>query len=290
MTAVKTTARQASWRVARAGLRTVARPTSALRPLPEFLIIGAQRCGTTSLHRYLQQHPAVLSPRLTKGVHWFDTGYDRPLSWYRSHFPTSMGRHLVQRRVGHRPITGEGSPYYLFHPHVAGRLHRHMPAARLLVILRDPVARAWSQYHHEVRRGFETLSFEDALEAEAERLSGEDERLRDPAYRSYSHQHHSYLARGRYFEQLERVWQTFPEDQVLVLLNEELSTAPDRTIARVHEFLHLPARTMTTSRRWNRQDNPDLPPHLRSHLLAYYRGPNRELAARLAIDLPWPEK
>ena len=105
----------------------------------------------------------------------------------------------MSKRAGQETLTGEGSPYYLFHPAVPSRVATTIPNARLIAILRDPISRAYSQYHHELARGFETLPFLDALKSEEERLAGEAERLcADPSYRSFSHQHHSYVARGIY--------------------------------------------------------------------------------------------
>ena len=175
---------------------TAGRLTSRARMLPGFLIVGAQRCGTTSMYRTLSQHPAVLKAVLHKGVHYFDMNYERGMSWYRAHFP-------LQPRDQPGPQAFESSPYYLFHPLAAERIARDLPGVRLLVLVRDPVERAYSAHAHETARGFETEPFERALELETTRLAGEEERMAaDPGYVSLSHQHHAYCARGRYAEQL----------------------------------------------------------------------------------------
>ncbi len=103
----------------------------------------------------------------------------------------------------------------------------HLPRVKLIALLRDPVGRAYSHYQHEVARGFETLSFEEAIEAEPARLAGETERmLAEPLYNSFAHQHHSYLARGRYHEQLERWRARFDDRQLLVLSSERFFAEP----------------------------------------------------------------
>src|SRR5439155_3447898 len=165
------------------GIRACTVRTSAIRMLPDYLIIGAQRAGTTSLYLYLTQHPCVAPVVIGKGVHYFDVDFAKGPGWYRGHFPVAARRYLS--RVGRdRPlITGEGSPYYLFHPLVPERVAALLPEARLIALLRDPVERAYSHYQHFVERGIETLTFEQALEAEPERLKGEVERLhRYPLY------------------------------------------------------------------------------------------------------------
>ena len=140
--------------------------TAPLRGLPSVLIIGAQKGGTTSLFSYLVQHPDVLAP-LTKEIHYFDLQYDREDKWYRGHFPFA-------RRLERGAVTIDASPYYLPHPLVPARAAQLVPEAKLVAVLRDPVDRALSHYHHEVRAGRESLSFADAIDQEAERLAGEE--------------------------------------------------------------------------------------------------------------------
>src|SRR3954470_22907026 len=163
-------------KVVRAASRTVGRRTAGRRMLPTFLISGAQRCGTTSMYKTLSQHPQVLPAVLHKGVHYFDTSFGRGLDWYRGHFPTRAAARRVAEAVGvpeGRVITGESSPYYMFHPMAGRRIAATLPDARLIILLRDPVERAYSAFTHESARGFEDLSFERALAVEQERLDGE---------------------------------------------------------------------------------------------------------------------
>lgn len=281
------TTRKRLWRVALAASRQVGRATAPVRPVPEFVIVGAQRAGTTSLHRYLLEHPGVLGAGLTKGVHWFDESFDEPMSWYRAHFPTTFHRRRVARRIGYPPVTGEASPYYLFHPHVPGRIASALPRVRIIAILRDPVERAWSHYQHNVARDMERLSFSDALAAEPGRLAGAEARLRQPGYVDLPHRRGSYVARGRYAEQLERLWSGFPAQQVLVLFSDDLDREPGPTLGRVHAFLGLPTIPPAATRRWNQQPPAQLPPGTRDQLEAAFREPDRVLAQRLGRDLPW---
>ena len=123
---------------------------------PSFLICGGQRCGTTSMYRALAAHPVVLKAVLHKGVHYFDTSYDRGMDWYRAHFPLQRNADKLTERYGVPAQTFESSPYYMYHPQAAARIARDLPQARLVVLVRDPVERAYSQHHHEVARGFET--------------------------------------------------------------------------------------------------------------------------------------
>jgi Sulfotransferase domain len=283
-----TTTTKLARRAARWSAQAYARPTAGLRLLPDYLIIGAQRAGTTSLHRYLIQHPGVRTTLRTKGVHFFDTAYGRGMSWYASRFPTKLTAWYVARRHGVELRTGEASPYYLFHPLVPDRVAEHLPRVKLIALLRDPVQRAYSHYQHEVARGFETLPFEEAIEAEPARLAGEAERMAaDPGYRSFEHQHHSYLARGCYAEQLDRWRARFDEGQLLVLSSERFFAEPEPTFARVLEFLELPAFTPAAFEKHNAHDYRQMGDEVRGRLVEHYREPNRRLYESLGDDFGW---
>jgi hypothetical protein len=256
------------------------RATSGLRLDPTFLIMGAQRCGTTSLYAALSQHPGVAPAVLYKEVHYFDTSYLRGRGWYRAHFPlaaTARGR-----------ITGEASPYYLFHPLAPQRIAGDLPGAKLIVMLRDPVERAHSGWVHETTMGFETEPFDRALDLEPERLDGEVERIvADPAYNSFSHQHHSYLGRGRYAEQLERLFETFPREQVLVMHSSSFFTDPGAEYERVVDFIGLRRWQPPKFERQNARPRSKVPADLRRRLDRYFEGPDERLARLLGETPSW---
>jgi hypothetical protein len=213
-----------------------ARATAPMRMLPDFLIVGAQRAGTTSLYNYLADHPDVGRVRLGKGVHYFDTNATESMAWYRSHFPFDAKKIPLKSRPSH---VGEGAPYYMFHPQCPARIDAALPGVKLIAILRDPIERAQSQWAHETARGFETLPFQDALNAEEGRLAGADAALVEPAARHFSHQHHSYVARGQYAAQVERLWEQFGRDRVLVVPATRLFGEPAAVYAETLQFLGL---------------------------------------------------
>jgi Sulfotransferase domain len=221
-------------------------------------------------------------------VHFFDTCYGRGMSWYASRFPTRLYAWYVARRHGVELRTGEASPYYLFHPHVPQRVAEHLPRVKVIALLRDPVQRAYSHYQHEVARGFETLSFEEAIQAEPVRLAGETERmLAEPLYNSFAHQHHSYVARGRYAEQLDRWRSRFADEQLLVLSSGRFFAEPGRWFGRVLDFLELPAFTPGAFDRHNAYRYREMDPRVRGWLVDHYREPNRELYESLGDDFGW---
>jgi Sulfotransferase domain len=274
-------------------LRTYGELTAGLRRGPDFVIIGAKRGGSTSLYNYVLEHPSIapLFPgrQHIKGAHYYDTRYVRGLTWYRSHFPLEIAGSQVVRPLVRRPMCGEASPYYLFHPLAAERLAKDFPDVRIIVSLRDPVERAYSHFKERTHHGGETLSFEDALGAEEGRLRGEAERIvAEPGYLSAEHENHSYLAQGRYLDMLPRWFSLFPREQFHIAVSEEFYADPDLHVNKVWEFLGLPPGRLQSRFRHNYMPSADMEPQTRLRLQADLLDHNRGLAELLGRPLPWP--
>lgn len=255
---------------------------SRSRMRPGYLIVGTKRGGTTSLAAWVYRHPGVAPCRNKKATHYFDINYWRGPKWYFSRFE--------KPRDGWT-ITGEASPYYMYHPAGPDRIAEALPDVKLIAVLRDPVERAWSQYRYEVARGHETETLDRALDLEPQRLEGERERLiADPKYPGMAYRHHGYLERGHYADQLERMYSRFPRDQVLVLGSEAMFQNPLGQLARVWDFLglhdvkldELEARNANVSR-------ADIPEDLRQRLTDYFRPHNAKLYDLLGTHYGWTE-
>ncbi|HSD25230.1 MAG TPA: sulfotransferase domain-containing protein [Solirubrobacterales bacterium] len=270
--------------------------TSDFRPLPDYLIIGTHRGGTTSLHQYLQQHPCVGPPfpRLqnVKGVRYFDQNFFRGIDWYRSHFPTAAYRSYLRRLHGGPVVTGEASPYYLFHPAAAERAAEAVPQAKIIALLRDPIERAYSHWKRERRDGAEPLeTFEDAIAAEPGRLEGEVERiLSDDRYYSYAHENFSYISQGLYLDSLRRWLAHFPGEQVHVEVTECFLENPETVYDRVLRFLGLPPFALRDAERLNvtgQAAGQGLGSGTRRELSARIAPHNRRLEKFLGLELGW---
>ena len=224
------------------GSESFGRLTAPARLLPSFLIIGGQRCGTTSLYHSLTGHPAILKPALHQGIHYFDTNYHRGPAWYRGHFPLRRHAERIMDVYGVQGQTFESSPYYLYHPYAASRISRDLPGARVVVLVRNPVERAYSQHAHEVARGFEMeTDFNRALALEPSRLRGWHGRLvADPRASSFSHQHHAYTAHGEYSTYLEQVAHQVGRERMLVLDADQFFADPKPVYDGVLDFLGVP--------------------------------------------------
>jgi hypothetical protein len=270
-------------------LRAFGVATSPIRSLPDFMVIGTKRGGTTSLYNYLLAHPNVgpLFPAVAniKGIHFFDRKFLKGPAWYRSHFPTVLSRFLAPGR-----LVGEASPYYLASPGAPRRARSLVPDTKLIVLLRNPVERAYSHYKERRRNGVEPLEFDEAIRREEERLAGELERMHDdPDYVSFAHEHYSYLRQGIYLPQLQSWMAEYPRDQFCILRSEDFFKDPGATYGQVLRFLELPPWQPPSFRRFNFHPAEDMPASLREELLAFFRPHNELLAEFLGVDLRWQE-
>ncbi len=266
---------------AQRGYVRVGQSTAGWRMRPDFVLVGASRSGTTSLFTALAAHPDVRRPPVNKGVRYFDLNYQRGLSWYLGHFP-------LRRVGGGGGRTFEASGYYLFHPFAVPRLAHDLPDAKIVMILRDPVERAYSAWKHESARGFETETFERALELEESRLAGQEELIGErPGWESHPHRHQAHRARGEYAPQLRRVLDHVPRGQVHVIISEDYFAQPAPATADLLDFLGLAAAPDLPTPRLNARPGADLAPATRDALRAHFAPYNHDLATMLGRDLPW---
>ncbi len=260
--------------------------------MPDFITIGTMRGGTTSLYNYPLAHPQI-AWATKKEVHFFDRHFHRGIAWYRAQFPSLLQADMAEMRQSQRVITGEGSPYYLFHPLAPARAALVVPKTKLIVLLRNPVDRAYSHYRQKVIRGVETLSFEDALAQEETRTRDEGQRLAaDPHYYSYNHQHYSYLARGIYVDQLERWMNYFPKEQFFIIKSEDFYATPERQLKEIFRFLGLSDGVSVQQQEYksfnsSTYSRPKMEPEIRNRLLSYFEPYNERLYTLLGRDLGW---
>ena len=265
-------------------LKRLERPVRSLtrgaRMLPSLLIIGSQKAGTTSLFRYLLEHPRMLGPS-RKEIGFFDIYFDRGTSWYRSFFPLQ------------RPwpaTTLEASTGYFDYPHAPRQISETLPETKLILLVRDPVMRAFSHYLHTRRMGEEPLAFEEALEAEEARTGPLLERMEaDRTFYAREVNYYSYLRRGRYAEHLERWYRYFPREKLLVLTTEELAADPGGVLRTVWEFIGLPPHRPSRFERHNSApaDEPSLSPVTRARLEEYFAPYDRRLERLLGRRFDW---
>ena len=253
---------------------------------PSFFLIGAQKSGTTSLFRHLEDHPCILSP-LGKEPHFFDQRYQKGFRWYESWFPST--RDAEQISCEGPAITGEGSTHYLFDAHTPARLKQYCPDAKLVAILRNPVERAYSAYQHEVRKKREKRSFSEVIQDELQWGDEEHARvLADPSYWSNRHYFRSHLRRGHYAESLKRWFEHFPREQLLIFSSDEFFSDPEAVYEKTVAFLGLPPHKLDTFKAHNTGGYTSKIPAAELRLMEEHFAPlNRELVELLGVDFGW---
>ncbi len=244
---------------------------------PDFYIVGAQKCGTTSLYKYLIQHPRIL-PAQEKEIHFFSDKFHLGYSWYEKQFPCCPPG----------CITGEATPYYMLHPHAAQRIQAWSPHAKIIMMLRNPVDRAFSHYRYHVKLGAESLSFAEAIEAEPARLQGErDKMVVDESYQGNNYKLYSYLARGVYIDQLMPWFELFPKDQILIMKSEDFFSNPKVSFDKTLAFLALPDYEISSFKKFNEGKQAPMGKEVRLQLLQYFRHHNQRLYDYIGSDFGW---
>jgi len=206
--------------------------------LPSFLIIGAQRSGSTFLHDVLAHQTSAQESPLQKEVHYFDNKYYRSLDWYSKFFDP------LNNEGDPRKKTYEASPYYLYHPAVPKRVKECLPEITVIAVLRDPVARAISQYKWIRQVGLEPRGAVEAFQYDAERLDWEREpeylkQFDNPLYFDFDHIHYGYLRRSLYDVQLRRWLTYFEPSNIRVINSSRLFKNPEQIVDELVGVLNL---------------------------------------------------
>ena len=260
--------------------------TGPMRVLPDFIVIGCQKCATTSLYDYLIQHPNI-SSATEKEIHFFDSNYDVGITWYRSFFPTIFSKQFSKIKKK-KFVTGEASPMYIFNQIVPKRMSKILPNVKLIAILRNPIDRAYSHYNMQVKNGYETLSFEEAIANEEKRIAGEREKEeQDENYVSINLRDYSYLSRGLYAEQL-KIWMNyFPKSQFLILRSEDLENDPLHIMNQIFEFLQVPDFKIPNLEKKNEGKYDRMNTSIRQMLIDYFKPHNEQLSKLLNRNFDW---
>jgi tetratricopeptide (TPR) repeat protein len=246
---------------------------------PQFLIIGVMKGGTTSLYEYLIQHPQII-PSLQKEIDFFNYQFNLGLDWYTAHFPPvpQSGQYL----------TGEASPTYLLDLKTAQRVFDHFPQIKLLIILRNPVDRAISQYYdHFHWLGREKRSLQEAIHSEIEVLNALDNpnkiEINSPFWKTQK----GHLWRGLYVYFIEKWMQIFPAEQFLILQSEDLYAHPQKTMQQVFQFLEISPYQLPHYKRYTAGSYSQVPQDIREQLSTFFKPHNQRLEAFLNRKFNW---
>lgn len=264
--------------------------TGPLHLLPDYLIIGAAKCGTSSLYEYLVRHPNVDSG-VGKEIYFFDLNYNKGTNWYRTFFPFSFQR-TISKIFAEKFVVGEATPRYLDHPYAPQRIKKIIPNVKLIILLRNPIDRAYSHWNMMVGHKRENFSFEDAIKNEKKRISGLFEKMeKDESYYSREYYWYGYLDRGIYVKKIKKWMEIFPKNQFLILKSEDLFTDPSEIFKRTQKFLDIPISNLSEygSFRKGVYKNSSMEPKTRKELNEFFQPYNDELYKLIGQNFAWEE-
>lgn len=264
------------------------RITASFRMLPDFIIIGPGRSGTTSLYNYLTQHPCVGAAN-RKEIHFFEYITSNNINWYKSHFPTKLYKNYLIMKNKKIFITGEASATYIFHPEIPKRIFNLIPHVKLISILRNPIDRAYSTYNQQVRYGMESQSFEDAIQSETKRIeiNKNENELQIKNYDFNNYTAFSYLRNGIYVDFLKVWMQIFGKEQMLVLETKDLDEHTTTTLNQVFDFLNIPSSKILNLEKRNVGKYEKMNESIRKFLMDYYKPHNERLYKLLEKNFDW---
>ena len=263
--------------------------TGSSHVLPDFYILGGQKCGTTSMFMYLTRHPAILSPN-AKDIRFFDKYFFKGINWYRINFPSKSRKSLLRKSFKH-VLTGEGTERYFDHPHAPQRIKQVTPHAKFIILLRNPITRAFSQHNMNLKNDYEYRNFEDALNHETERIEGRLQKMeKDSGYYSWNYDLYGYKEHGIYVDKIKHWMEVFPKEQFLIIQSEEFLEDKSKTFEQVLEFLGLPKWepdefVLYKKRKYKELMDPDL----RRKLVDYFKPHNQRLYEFLGRKFDWDE-
>ena len=262
--------------------------TNFLRMSPNFILFAAPRCGTTSMYDYLIQHPSICSA-LNKEIGFFEYSYHRGKKWYKMYFPLSLEKYKVNRKYRQYFITGEATSNYIHHPKVPQRIKKDFPEVKLIAMLRNPVDRAFSQWYKQVKQKREDLSFEEAINAEEDRIKDETEKMIvEENYYGLNYHNFSYVTSGKYFERLKIWYENFSKDQIMIIKSEDFYKNPNLLYNETLKFLGLPKWKLKKYAKLNYfSDKPTIKKSTRKKLSEFYISHNKKLYDLIGKDLGW---
>ena len=261
--------------------------TGNFRIKPDFIIIGAQKCGTSSLFYYLSSHPFV-KPSQKKEIRFFDRYGHLGLNWYKGNFPSYFEKKLFKIKNGQSFVTGEATSSYIFHPSVPKIISKQLPKVKIIAMLRNPVDRAYSHYNMIRRIGKENLDFEEAIEREKSRISGEENKItKNLNYFSIPLNYYAYLSHGLYVNYLKNWLKYFPKEQIQLSTMEELESNPMDVYKQFTRFLQIPDWSPSEFPKKNWGEYNKMNDKTRKRLVKFFENSNLELYQLLGRKFDW---
>lgn len=237
-----------------------------------FIIAGSQKCGTSALEGYLRTHPQICMGSGRKEIHFFDNEKLFQMSFIKYQY-----YHSFFKVEPHHKQVGEATPEYMWWHDAPKRMWQYNPDLKIIIILRNPIDRAFSHWKMMKKRGKDSISFLEAIKTEKERCR---------AALPYQHRYYSYINRGLFAEQIRRIWHYFPPSQTLILRMEDLKQDPAMLLRKITDFLEVDSFISFEERRIvkQREKSIGMTPEEKDYLIEEFRHETRSLERMLGWD------
>ena len=252
--------------------------TASSRVLPDFIIIGTVRSGSTSLYYNICEHPSVLSAAYDE-IGFFDSNYHLGINWYRSMFPTIKEMENVEKKTSFA-ITGEDTPFYFWKEEAAKRIFEMNSNSKIIGIFRNPVDRAYSNYNLAIRSKTEKLTFEEAIDEEIDFL-------KKHSFRESTDNKRSYLAKGIYENQIKIWFELFPREQIHLLSTEDMQKNPEETLQKAFRFLEIPDYIIKNPQKQKAAEYKKMNNETREKLVDFYKQHNERFFKTIQKKFDW---
>tara|TARA_Y100000996_G_scaffold411235_1_gene395003 strand:+ start:2012 stop:2848 length:837 start_codon:yes stop_codon:yes gene_type:complete len=252
--------------------------TASKRVLPNFIIVGTVRSGSTSLYYNICEHPSVISAAYDE-IGFFDSNYHLGINWYRSMFPTEKEMSEVKNKTG-SSLTGEDTPFYFWKEEAIKRIFDTIPNIKIIAIFRNPIDRAYSNYNLGLRAKTEELEFEDAIDEEIKFL-------RKHTFRESIDRRRSYISKGMYEKQMELWLNVFPRKQIHILSTEDMQKYPKYTLQKIFKFLELKEYNIKNPQKQKQAKYEKMNEETRKKLLEFYEPHNEKFFEVIQKRFDW---
>ena len=260
--------------------------TNSQRLLPDFIIIGSTKSGTWTLTDFLMQHPNIFMER---NLHFFEYNQSDQISWYRKFFPTESYKSKIEKKTKQKFIVGENTSTYLFHPLVPKRIKELLPNAKLIINLRNPVNRAFSNYNHQVKQKFEIRTFDDAINSEFLRMEllekNPDLKINNPDFDNAVI--FNYIRHGIYVDKIRTWFELFPREQIQILPTNLLTNEPRKFLKITFDFLGISDYPIENLKKTNVGNYNKMNETTKKRLSDFYEPHNEGLFELIGKKLEW---
>jgi len=259
--------------------------TSPLRVLPDFFVIGVARSGTTSLFHYLGQHHNIKRASYDE-LGYLDENFHLGLNWYRSLFPTKFTKQNIEKK--HKKfLTFDVTPFYIYNPLVIKRILENFPTSKIIANLRNPIDRAYSNFHQQIQDNNDTkTTFEELVNEELDIIKNNKFDLNNPAT-LVDNFYELLLARGLYEMQLVPWYNSFSKNQIFIVSSEELADNTNNTLNEIFSFLNISHIEIKDTSRQNKRQYPIMKNDTRQLLVEFYKPYNEKLYNLLNRKFDW---